>query len=138
VRGRAAHEANKVVVLLGGDDVGAEVANSLRVDLCGRVEAETNRNVLVLQITIDGLRAANNLALSFVLREVFGKEASIRVRIVTADDNKTVEVESLRVLERASELLRGLNLVTSGADHIKATSVAIEAHVLFCDLHIVV
>ena len=69
--------------------------------------------MLVLEIAIDSLGAANNTALGILTLEVFGKKASIGVRVITTDNNETIKVKCLSVGERACELLRGLNLMTS-------------------------
>ena len=71
--------------------------------------------MLILEVTVDSLRAANDSALGAVLCEVLGKEACIRVRIITTNHHKTIKVEILRILERVSKLLRGLNLMASRA-----------------------
>ena len=71
--------------------------------------------MLILKVTVDSLGASNDLALGLVLGEVLGQEARVSVRVVTADHDKTVEIERLRIRQRASKLLRGLNLVTTRA-----------------------
>ena len=102
-----------MIVILGRADIGAQVADGLRVDLCCCVEAEADRDMLVFQITIDSLGAPDNLALRIMLCEILSEEARIRVRVVTTNHDETIEIKLLCVIKRASELLRGLNLVTS-------------------------
>ena len=115
MRGRATHKTDEVVVLLGGNDIRAKISNSFRVDLGGSIKAKADWDVLILEVTVDGLWAANDSALSAVLGEVLGKEACIRVGIIATNDHETIKVKILRILERVSKLLRGLNLVASGA-----------------------
>lgn len=79
VRCRSSHESDEVVISLAGEGIHAQVSDSLRVSLCGCVEAETNLDVLILEVTIDGLRAANDSALGLMLLKVFSKQASICV-----------------------------------------------------------
>jgi len=69
--------------------------------------------VLVLQVTVDGLGAADNLALGLLAREVLGEQASVRVGVITANHNKAIKVELDCIVKRVCELLRRLNLVTS-------------------------
>lgn len=114
VRSRPTHESNEVIVLFGRNSVRAKVADSFRVDLCGSVETKGDRNVLVLQVTIDGLGAANDAALGLVLSKVLGQQASIGVGVVATDDNEAIKVKGLSVLERILELLRLLNFVSAG------------------------
>ena len=71
--------------------------------------------MLVLEITIDSLGAANDFAFRIVFHEVFSEKARIGIGVITSNDDETVEVKGLGVRERASELLRCFNLVTSGA-----------------------
>ena len=69
--------------------------------------------MLVLQVTVDGLGAAYNLALGLLAREVLGEQASVRVGVVAANHNKAIKVELDCIVKRVCELLRRLNLVTS-------------------------
>ena len=115
MRGRATHKTDKVVVLLGGNDIRAKISYSFRVDFRGSIKAKADWDMFILEVTVDSLWAANDFALSAVLSEVLGKEACIRVRIIATNNYETIKVEILRILERVSELLRGLNLMTSGA-----------------------
>jgi len=79
VRCRSSHQSDEVVISLAGEGIHAQVSDSLRVSLGGCVEAETNLDVLILEVTIDGLRAANDSALGLMLLKVFSKQASICV-----------------------------------------------------------
>ena len=79
VRCRSSHESDEVVISLAGEGIHAQVSDSLRVSLSGCVEAETHLDVLVLEVSVDGLRAANDSALGLMLLKVLSKEASICV-----------------------------------------------------------
>jgi len=71
--------------------------------------------VFVLEVTVDGLGAANDLAVGVVLGEVLSQETGVGVRVITTNHDETVELEVGHVLEGASELLGGLDLVASGS-----------------------
>jgi hypothetical protein len=73
VRCRPAHQSDEVVISLAGEGIHAQVSDGLRVSLGGCVEAETHLDVLVLEVTVDGLRAANNSALGLMLLKVLCK-----------------------------------------------------------------
>ena len=53
MRGRTAHDLDKVPVLFGGVGITLDVADDLAVGLGGGVEAEGALNVLVLQVIVD-------------------------------------------------------------------------------------
>ena len=138
VGGASAHQTDEVVVLLGGEGVGADVADDLGVDLGGGIVAEGDGDVLVLEIAIDGLGAADDLGLEVVGGEVLGEEGGVGVGVVATDDDEAVEAELGAGLSGGSELLFLLDLVTAGADHIEATHVSVLVHVLGGDLDVVV
>lgn len=87
MRSRSAHQSDKVVVALARQGIHAQVPYSLRVGLSGCVEAEADLNMLVLEVTVYGLRAADNSALGLMLLEVFCQQAGIGVRVISSNDN---------------------------------------------------
>lgn len=48
--------------------------------------------MLILEIAINSLGAANNTALGILALEVLGKKASIGVRVITTNNNETIKV----------------------------------------------
>ena len=71
--------------------------------------------MLIFKIAINRLGASDDSALCIFLLEILSQKAGIGVRVITADDDKTIEVELLSIGKRVCELLRCLNLVTAGA-----------------------
>ena len=71
VRCRSSHQSDEVVISLAGEGINTQVSDSLRVSLGGCVEAETNLDVLILEVAVDGFRAANNSAFRLMLFKVF-------------------------------------------------------------------
>ena len=71
--------------------------------------------MLVLEITINSFWAANDFTFGIVFGEVFSQQTSIGVGVVTTDNNETIKIQILSVLERGSKLIRCLNLVSSRA-----------------------
>ena len=114
VRGGATHQANKVVILFGGYDVRAQIANGLRIHFGGSVEAEADWDVLVLEVTVDGLGAANDFAFSLLAGEVLSEKTGIGVGVIAANHNESIEVEFLGIAQGIGKLLGGLDLVSSG------------------------
>lgn len=110
---RAAHQANKVVVLFGGYDVRTQIANGFGIHFSGSVKSEADRDVLVLQITINGLGAANHFTLGLLAGEVLGEQACVRVRVIATNHNETIEVEFLGIAQGVGKLFGGLDFVAS-------------------------
>ncbi len=94
---RAAHQTNKVVVIFGRYDVRTQISNGFRIYFGGSVKSEADRDVLVFQITINGLGAANNFTLGLLAGEVLGEQACVRIRVITTNHNETIEVEFLGI-----------------------------------------
>lgn len=94
--------------------------------------------MLILKVTVDSLWASNDLAFGLVLLEILCQQACIGVRVIATNYNKTIEIKGLRICQRAGKLLRGLNLVSSRADHIKATGVTVKVHVFGGNFHVVI
>ena len=114
MRSRATHQPDEMVVIFGRDHVGAKVANGFAVDLGRSVEAKRHRDVFVLKIAVNSFGASNNLAFGFVGRKVLSQQASVCVGVVTADHNQAVKVHRGAVVKGILELLRRLDLVSSG------------------------
>ena len=104
VRSRTTHQTYEVVVLLGGEGIHADVADKLRVDLAGSVEAEGDGDVVVLQIAVNGLRAANHVCAVINALEVLGENGSIGVGVISSNHNQTVQLQIVAYLGRSLEL----------------------------------
>ena len=135
-----------MVVLLRGERVHADVADQLRVDLAGRVEAEGDGNVLVLQVPVDCLRTADHVGAVVDALEVLRQHRRVCVRIVAADDDQTVQLQVVAHLRGRLELdvINGLNpylllafdLVAARSNHVETAHVAVLIHELVSDLHV--
>ena len=67
--------------------VSLDVSDQLTVGLGSGIETEGALDIVVLQVAVDGLRAADNLYAGVVCCEVLSKNCSIGIGIVTTDDN---------------------------------------------------
>jgi len=115
VGGRSAHKSDEMVVFLGGSGIQTDVTDQFGVGLAGSVKTEGDFDVLVLQITIDGLGAADNSDGAVVGLKVFGQQAGVGIGVITSDDDQTVQFKGLAVSQRALELFGSFNLVSSRA-----------------------
>jgi len=61
VRGGSAHEPDEMVVLFGAPGVGHDRTDTFGVCFAGGVEAEADLDKLILQVSVDGLGAADDL-----------------------------------------------------------------------------
>ena len=93
-----------MVVLLGGEGIHADVADKLRVDLAGSVEAEGDGDVVVLQIAINGLRTADHVSAVVDALEVLGEDGSVGVGVISSNHNQTVQFQLIAHLGRSLEL----------------------------------
>ena len=125
VRSRAAHELDEVPVLASRVTVALDVTDDFSVDLRSGVEAEGGLDLLVLQVTVDGLGAANDLDGSADALVVFCEDCSVGVGVVTTDDDQRTDVELLEDLETLVELSRLLELRTARADDVEAAGIAV-------------
>ena len=71
--------------------------------------------MLVFEIAVDRLGAADDNCLGLVDCEVLSKNASVGVRVVASDDDKSVKVKGCAVLQRVFFVNSTLNLVPSSA-----------------------
>ncbi len=112
-------------VLLCGVGISLDVSDELRVRLGRRVKAKGALDVIVLQVAVDGLRAADDLYADMIRRKILGQDSRIRVGIVAADDDNRCKAMLLSRLGRRLELLRSLNLCSARTDDIKPACVAV-------------
>ena len=105
VRGRAAHELDEVPVFLGREAVALYVADKLGVDFGGGVEAERRLDDLVLEVAVDGLRAADHLHSGADALVVLGEHGCVGIGVVAADDHESLDAELLEDLKTLVELL---------------------------------
>lgn len=127
---------DKVPVFTGRVSVTLDVADQLRVYLCSGIEAKTGLDLIVLQVAVDGLRAADNLDTIVLGSIVLSEHASICIGVVTTDDDHSLDVELAQNLKTLLKLVYLLQLGTAGTDHVEATGVAIIINKLRSQLHI--
>ena len=133
VRSATAHELDEVPVLLSGVGIAHDVADEFGIGLDGSVETEGGFDVFVLEVAVDGLRAAANHAGSAVGLEVFTENCSVRVGVVTTDNHDSVELLGLGNGHALLELFFSFELGTARLDDVESTSVAVGVHDLFVD-----
>jgi len=138
VRRRAAHQLDEVPVFLGRVRVAADVADEFAVDAAGGVEAEAGFDPLVLEVAVDGLRAADHLDRNVVALEVFSQHAGVGVGVVAADDDQRGDAELFAVGAGRFELFVGFKLGPAGADHVEAAGVAVGVDDRVVEFHVLV
>ena len=132
------HDLDKVPVLLGGVGVTLDVADDLAVGLGGGVEAEGTLDVLVLQVAVDGLGAADHLNAAVVGGKILGQDCGIGVGVVAADDDDGGDTVLLADAFGNGELLLSLQLGSAGADDVKSAGVAVLVDVFVVEDNIVI
>ena len=74
-----------------------DAAHQLRVQLGRGIEAKARADVLVLEVAIDGLGQPYDTRLEPDRREVLGDQRGVCVRVISTDDDQTVEPLLVRV-----------------------------------------
>ena len=133
-----AHDLDEVPILLGGVGITLDVADDLGIGLGGGIEAERALDVLVLQVAVDGLGAADDLNAGVVSGKVLGQNGSVGVGVVAADDDQSGDAVLLAVFGNDGELLLGLQLGAAGTDDVKTAGVAELVDILVVEDDIVV
>ena len=118
------HYLDEVPVFLCGIAVSLDVSDQLTVGLGSGIETEGALNIVVLQVAVDGLRASDNLYAGVVCCEVLSKNCSIRIGIVTTNDNNCSDAVLLANFSCYLELLLGLELCSAGTDDVETAGVA--------------
>ena len=126
----AAHDLDEVPVLLGGVAVSLDISDQLAVGLGCGIESEGRLDVFILQVAVDGLRAADDLYAGIVRCHILGQNCRVRVGVVAADDNDRGDAVLLADLCCHRELLLGLKLGPAGADDIEAAGIPVLIDVL--------
>ena len=138
VGGGAAHQLDEVPVFLGGVRVAFDVADEFGVDLARRIESEGGFNVGVLEVAVDGFRAADHDDSGVFRLVVFREETGVRVGVVAADDDDCRDAEGLAVDFGFFELFGRFKLGASGADHVETAGVAVGGEEIRRDFNVFV
>ena len=138
MRSRTAHQLDEVPIFLCRVAVALDVADNLRINLSGSVETKRGFNHFVLQVAVDSLRAANHLNANVLCLVVFGKHTSVGVRVVTTNDNYSLDVEFLKDYKAFFELFWLFELCTTRTNDVEATGVAIFVDNFRSELNIIV
>ena len=131
VAGRTSHELDEVPILACRVAVALNVADELRVCLCGSVEAEGSLYLAVLEVAVYGLRAAYYLYAVVLCGIVFGQYAGVGVRVVAADDDKRLDIKLAHNLKTLLKLLHLFQLGASRAYHVEAAGVTVVVDEVF-------
>ena len=113
MRSRATHHLDEVPILAGRVTVALDVTNQLRISLTSGIETERSLNLLVLQVTVDGLRTTDYLNTIVLSSIVLGQYASVGVRVVTTNNYDSLDVKLADNLETFLELINLLKLGTT-------------------------
>ena len=135
---RTSHDLDEVPVLLCGVSVTLDVADELGICLCSCIETERSLDVLVLEVAVDGLGAADDLDACVLCSHVFSESSSVCVGIVAADDHDSGETVLFCIFSNSVELLFCLELCSAGTDDVETACVSVCVDELVVELYIVV
>ena len=132
------HQLDEVPVFFSGIRIALNVADQFAVDFGSGVETERCFDEFVLEVAVDGFRAADDLNGNVFLLVVFGKEAGVGVGVVAADDDEGGDSKSLAVFRAFIELLFQFEFGSAGTDHVESAGVAVCVHEIIGDFDIAV
>ena len=138
VRSGTAHQLDEVPIFLGGVCIAFDVSDQFAVNLGCGIETEGGFNVLVLEVTVDGFGAADDLDGHVVLLVVFSEKTGVCVGVITADDDEGIDSEGFAVFCTFIELFFEFEFGSSGTDHIESACVAVSIHEFIGDFNVVV
>ena len=138
VRSGTSHYLDEVPVLLSGVSITLDVTDELGVCLCSGIETERCFDILVLEVTVDGLRAADDLDSCVLSSHILSKSSSVCVGVVATDDNDSGKTVLLSVLGNDVELLFSFELCSAGTDYIETTCISVRIDELVVELYIVI
>ena len=105
--------------------VAFDIADKFTIRLSSGIETERGLDLLILQVTIDGLGATDNLYAIVLGCIIFGQNTCVGVRIITTDNNDSFDIELANNLQALLKLLGCFKFSTSATNHVKATGVTI-------------
>jgi len=85
----------------------------LGVGSAGGVESETDFDVLILEIAIDGFWTADHVGIAVILLKVLCQDTGIGVGIISPDDDESIQVQVFADQKGGLHLLRGFDLMSS-------------------------
>ena len=133
MRGRAAQQADEVVVLGGGARVRADVADQLRHRTAIRVEAHRGLDEVVLQVARVVARHHHHARLYARVQEELRQQRRVRRR-VRAAEHQPVQV-ALGASRHHARVVVLRDLVRRAAQQVVAARVAVQAQLLRRQLH---
>ena len=138
MRSGAAHQLDEMPVLLGGIGVALDITDHFAVGLGSCIETEGSLDILILEVTVDGLRAADDLNAGVVSSHVLCKNCCVGVGIVAADDHDRGKAVLLGNFYYDLKLSRRLEFGSAGADDIESAGVSVLIDKIVSHLDIVV
>ena len=136
--GATAHQFDEMPVFTGAVAVALDVTDQFAVGLASGIKTETGFNLLVLQVTINGLGATDDLHAILLGCVVFSQYAGVGVGVVATDDDQCLDVQFAQDFDTLLELSFLLQLGASAAYDVEATGVAVLINDLGGEFHIVV
>ena len=125
MRSRAAHQTDKVPILLSRIGIALDISNKFREYFASRIKTERGFNLLVLQVAINCLGATNHLNTGILLQIVLSKHASIGIGIIATNDNDSLNAELFADLNTLVKLPSFFKLGATRTNDIKTAGIAI-------------
>ena len=112
-------------VLLSRVTVSLDISDKLAVSLGCSIKTKGNLDILILKVSVDGLRASDYLYAGLMCCHVLSKYTSVGVGIVSTNDNDSSDAMFFANLCCNLKLLFGLQFGSSGTDDIESTGISV-------------
>lgn len=129
------HQSDEVPVLDGGGTVSQHVADQLRVDFRGGVEADRGADVLVVDVAVHSAWNHDHAGVDLVLEEVLSQVGAIGHGQGGANEHETIKAKLGAHLGSALLLLGSTELIEATADVVNTTQV-VEVLEVFAGHHL--
>ena len=125
VRSTTSHNFDEMPVLLSGVTVSLDVSDKLAVSLGCSIKTKGNLDILILKVSVDGLRASDYLYAGLMCCHVLSKYTCIGVGIITTDDNDCGDTMFLQTSVAILNCSSVSSLVLPGTDDIESTGISV-------------
>ena len=125
-------------IFTGRIAVTLDIANQFAVCFGSRIKTERSFYLIILQVAIDGLGAADHLHAIVLGSIILGQHTSIGIGVIATDNDNGLDVELANHFESLFKLLLLLQFGTSGTDHVKTACVTVFVNDVGSKLFVVV
>ena len=138
MRSGTSHYLDEIPIFLCRFTVSFYISDQLAIGLCRCIKTKGKLNILIFQITVNGLGASDYLYAGFMRCHIFGQYRCIGIGIITANDNNGRHAMLPADLHNKLKLLLCLQLGPARTDNIKSACISISIDICIIKYKIVI